>query len=216
METFKLRLKRLPVKEKLILIGGLLIIIGSFFPWYKDLDKFRTGDTFLGVTGPLYLAGIIILMCGLISAGFIFSRLLGKSTPKLPFHEGYLHLGGAGLSILMIILTTSVYFHPKFGINLTEKTIGTGMLMTMVGVGLIILGSVLAVKKRGVNFEEEGRLEPLIDVTDRVQSDIKPKVSEVKKAVEKAPFEMQKSINSFLEENSLSNSEKNVNNPLNE
>jgi hypothetical protein len=214
METFKLRLKRLPAKEKLILIGGLLVIIGAFFPWYKDLDKFRTGDTFLGVTGPLYLAGIIILMCGVVSFGTIFSRLIGKSTAKLPFHEGYLHLGGAGLSILMIILTTSVYFHPKFGINLTEKTIGIGMLMAMVGVGLVILGSVLTIRKRGVNFEEEGKLEPLIDVADRIQSDIKPKIPEIKKAPERTPFEMQKSINSFLEENSLS--EKNVNNPLNE
>jgi len=114
----------------------------------------------------------------------------------------------------MIILTTSVYFHPKFGINLTEKTIGFGMMMSMLGVGFVILGSVLAIKKRDINFEEEGTLKPLIDINDRVQSDIAPRVAEPQKTVESSPFEMQKSINSFLEEETLDT--KDINNSSNE
>jgi hypothetical protein len=214
METFKSRLKRLPFKEKLVLIGGFLVVIGSFLPWYKDLDKFRTGDTFLGITGPLYLAGLIVLVSGLVSFGLIMAKLLEKRGLKLPMQEGYIHIAGAGLSILMIILTTSVYFHPKFGINLTEKTIGFGMMMSMLGVGFVILGSVLAIKKRDINFEEEGTLKPLIDINDRVQSDIAPRVAEPQKTVESSPFEMQKSINSFLEEETLDT--KDINNSSNE
>ncbi|MFA6917456.1 MAG: hypothetical protein WC285_01290 [Candidatus Gracilibacteria bacterium] len=207
METFKTRLKRLPLKEKLVLIGGFLIIIGSFLPWYQDVDKFRTGDTFLGISGPLYLAGLIVLIGGIMSFGTILWKLLGKPAVKFPVNENYVHLLGASLSILMIILTTSVYFHPKFGINLTEKTVGTGMIMAMIGVGLIILGSVLAIKNRNISFEEEGKLEPLIDINDRVQSDIKP--------AEKIPFGSQKSINSFLEQHETLNSS-DINTPKNE
>jgi len=214
METFKSRLKRLPFKEKLVLIGGFLVILGSFLPWYRDLDKFRTGDTFLGITGPLYLAGLIVLATGLVSFGLVMAKLLDKHGFKLPIQEAYIHLAGTGLSILMIILTTSVYFHPKFGINLTEKTIGIGMMMSMLGVGFVILGSVLAIRKRDVNFEEEGKLEPLIDINDRVQSDLSPKANDVPKSVETSPFEMQKSITSFLEEESLNTTD--VNNSSNE
>jgi len=87
METFKSRLKRLPFKEKLVLIGGFLVVIGSFLPWYKDLDKFRTGDTFLGITGPLYLAGLIVLVSGLVSFGLIMAKLLEKRGLKLPMQE---------------------------------------------------------------------------------------------------------------------------------
>lgn len=214
METFKNRLKRLPLKEKLVLIGGVLVVIGAFLPWYKDVDKFRTGDTFLGITGPLYLAGLIVLISGLISFGIVFAKLLDKHSFKLPMQEAYIHLWGAGLSILMIILTTSVYFHPKFGINLTEKTIGIGMMMSMLGVGFVIFGSVLAVKKRDINFEEEGKLEPLIDINDRVQSELTPRVPESQKTIETSPFEMQKSINSFLEEETLNTTD--INNSSNE
>ncbi|MFA7685463.1 MAG: hypothetical protein WCX95_01535 [Candidatus Gracilibacteria bacterium] len=214
METFKNRLKRLPLKEKFVLIGGLLVVIGSFLPWYKDLDKFRTGDTFLGITGPLYLAGLIVLMSGLVSFSLVLAKLLDKHSFKLPLQEAYIHLSGAALSILMIILTTSVYFHPKFGINLTEKTIGIGMMMSMLGVGFVILGSVLAIKKRDVNFEEEGTLKPLIDINDRVQSEITPRAPEPQKTAEPSPFEMQKSINSFLEEETLNTTE--INNSSNE
>ena len=220
MGTFKNRLKALPFKEKLVLIGGLLVVIGAFLPWYKDIDKFRTGDMFLGITGPLYLAGLIVLSGGLVSFGVIMAKLLEKKNFKLPIQEAYIHLAGAGFSVLMIILTTSVYFHPKFGINLTDKSIGFGMIMSMVGVGGVILGSVLAIKKHDINFEEErGKLKPLIEIDDRVQSDLSQKdaINEVQEDLIKegvSPFEMQKSINTFLEEENSNTTD--INKSLNE
>lgn len=219
MGNFKSRLKSLPLKEKLVLAGGLLVILGAFLPWYKDLDKFRTGDMFLGVTGPLYLAGLIVLASGLLSFGVIMAKLLERRNFKLPMQESYIHLAGAGISVLMIILTTSVYFHPKFGINLTDKSIGFGMIMSMIGVGGVILGSVLAIKKHDINFEEEGDLKPLIEIDDRVQSDLNQRntVEEIQENTNKvgvSPFEMQKSINSFLEEENLNT--KDINNLSNE
>ncbi|MDD3861636.1 MAG: hypothetical protein PHP74_01980 [Candidatus Gracilibacteria bacterium] len=199
MQNFKVRLKALPFKEKLVLAGGIFVSLGAFLPWYRDIDKFRTGDTFLGITGPLYLAGLIVLACGLISFAVIMAKLLDKRHFKLPVQEAYIHFGGAGFSILMIILTTSVYFHPKFGINLTEKSLGIGMILSMIGVGGVILGSVLAIKKRDVNFESEGKLEPLIEINDRVQGDISTKPDIEISERKSSPFEIQKSINSFLE-----------------
>lgn len=193
--TFKNNLKALPTREKLIFIGGFLAIIGTFLPWYRDVDRFQTGDTFLGISGPLYLAGLLVLLCGIMSFGIILMKLMDKRVPKLPFPESYMHLGGAGFSVLMLILTCSVYFHPKFGINLTEKTVGIGMIMAIVGVGLVIFGGVLEIKKKEISFEEEGKLEKLIDMGDRVQSDIMPK----NESVEKTPFGAEKSIHSFLE-----------------
>lgn len=209
MDTFKSRLKGLPFKQKLILIGGLLVIVGAFLPWYSDIDRFNTGDTFLGISGPLYLAGLIVLISGIMSFGIIFWKLLGKPAIKLPVQENYMHLFGAGLSVLMIILTMSVYFHLRFGTNLMDKKIGIGMMLAMFGVGLIILGSILAIKKRDITFEEEGKLEPLININDRVQSDIALKNPEISKSSERIPFGVQKSINSFLEQDDPSAANRN-------
>jgi hypothetical protein len=134
-------------------------------------------------------------------------KLMNKRVPKLPFPESYMHLGGAGFSVLMLILTYSVYFHPKFGINLTEKTVGIGMIMAIIGVGLVIFGGVLEIKKREINFEEEGKLEKLIDMNDRIQNDIMPK-----NETERTPFGSEKTIHSFLEEEAPHQT--NINNQL--
>ncbi len=174
-ETLKIRLKKLPLAKKLILVGSFLAIICVFMPWYQDIDRFNTGDMFLGISGPLYLAGLIVFFSALISFGLIALELMDKPLPKLPITESYLHFFTSGVSILMLILTSSVYFHPKFGINLTDKTMGIGMILGFIGAALIIAGAIVALKKKEVSFETEGELKPLIemDTKERVQKEIK-------------------------------------------
>lgn len=173
-QTFKTRLKALDLRKKMILLGSALAVLSVFFPWYKDLDRFRTGDVFLGITGPLYLAGIIVMLGGIASLGLIMLEVMEKQKPKLPLNENHFHLFGAAVSILMLVLTNSVYFHNKFGINLVEKSMGIGMIGSIIGVGLLFLGAMLLVKNREVNFEGEGKIEPLIDIdiNERMQSNI--------------------------------------------
>lgn len=204
-QTFKTRLKGLPVREKLILIGGLLTIIGTFLPWYQDLDRFNTGDTFLGVSGPLYLAGLIVLLGGIMSFGIIMLKLLNRKLPKMPLPESYMHLSSSALSILMLILAYSVYFHPKFGTNLTEKVIGIGMLMDFIGIGFVVLGGIFTIKKRDISFETEGKIEPLINIEERTQGELKRPEPEFQKPVERSPFGTQETLNEFLEKTEINN-----------
>jgi len=162
--TLKSRLKRLPLNGKLILIGSGLMILGTFLPWYKDLDKFNTGDMFLGISGPLYLAGLIILLAAIGSFAMITMKIMQKPLPKLPVEEKFFHVMVSGLSLFMLIFSTSVFFHPKFGINVINKNMGFGMYMTFIGAGMVMAGGVMAIRNKGVNFDEEGHLEPLIDI----------------------------------------------------
>ncbi|MBI4231741.1 hypothetical protein HY605_00795, partial [Candidatus Peregrinibacteria bacterium] len=67
--SFKSRLKKLAISKKLILVGSGLMVVSAFLPWYSDLDRFKIGDTFLGITGPLYLVGFLVLLAGLASFG---------------------------------------------------------------------------------------------------------------------------------------------------
>lgn len=164
-DSFKTRLQHLAFNKKLVFIGSVLMIISVFMPWYKDIDKFKIGESFLGITGPLYLAGFILLISAIISFGIILLKLLDKPAPKLPISENHLHVAVSGLSLLMLIMTVSVYFHTKFGINLTDKSVGFGMVVAFIGSGSTMLGAILSIRGKTVDFENlEGHIEPLINI----------------------------------------------------
>ena len=173
--SLKLRLKMLALPKKIILVGSFVAFISVFMPWYSDIDRFKIGDTFLGVTGPLYLAGLFVFLASAASLLMIIMILMEKPLPKLPLKESHLHIFNGSLSFLMLILTASVYFHPKFGLNITEKNLGFGMILSFIGIFVLIAGSVLLFRTKEVNFEEEGHIEPLIkiDSTDREANTLK-------------------------------------------
>lgn len=163
-DSFKLRLKNLPLVKKAILLGSFLMMISAFMPWYTDLDKFRIGETFLGISGPMYLAGFMVLLAGGASFGILMMHILEKPLPKLPVKDLQIHVFGSVLSFFMLILTASVYFHPKFGVNLTDKSMGIGMILAFIGSGAVLLAGILSLRSKEVDFDLEGHLDPLIDM----------------------------------------------------
>jgi hypothetical protein len=177
-QNFKTRLKKLSLKEKLVFAGSGLLVISAFLPWYKDIDRFNTGDLFLGVSGPVYLAGVIVLLANAFIFGIIMSKLMNKKRPKFPLEDREIYIAGGAITLLMLILANSVYFHPKFGINLTAKTMGIGMILAFISVGAVILGAVLYISKKEVDFESEGTLDPLIDLEEREAVSIKEPINE--------------------------------------
>lgn len=190
--SFKSRLKQLALNKKMILVGAFLVIVGVFLPWYQDVDRFKIGDTFLGITGPLYLAGFLVLIAGISSFGLIMLKLLDKPQPKLPMKEGHFYIALSALSIFLLIMSASVYFHAKFGVSLTDKSVGAGMILDFIGSGLVLFGAFLALKSEGIDFETEGRIEPLIKIDERLrdQKDLDlDKESSIEAAMEKAQNE---------------------------
>lgn len=200
--SFKIRLKNLSFTKKFVLTGSFLTLIAVFLPWYKDIDKFNTGDMFLGITGPLYLAGVIVFLAAVSSFGIIFLKLLDKPVPKIPLKEDHFHILNSGLSIFMLILSVSVFFHHKFGINLIDKSVGIGMYLAFIGSGFVMLGAIMSIKKSDVNFEQEGNLEPLINLNseeERTTQKIKPKEQNLEKEADKVKVSVQESIDDFTD-----------------
>lgn len=136
VELFKQNFKALSFKRKFVFIGAFLGMLSVFLPWYSDVDRFNVGDTFLGITGPLYLTGFMTLFCFGSSFTVIMRRILKKKV-KLPVSEGNFHLATSIVCSLMLVLTNSVYFHPKFGISLADKQVGVGMMMAAVALAVM-------------------------------------------------------------------------------
>lgn len=188
---------KLPLTKKLILISSFAAVIGVFLPWYHDIDKFKVGDMFLGINGPLYLAGLIILVSAIFSSALLVMKLMNKPLPKLPLKENHFYIFTSALSILMIVLTASVYFHPKFGINLTEKSAGSGMIITLIAMILTMVSALVAMKQKTGSIENEGHLEPLIDMNDRVKNEVRfdNQKQEIKTAVQESIDEFTSGVN---------------------
>jgi len=172
------RFGRLPLNLKLIGVGSALTFVGVFLPWYADLDKFNTGDQFLGISGPLYLLGFLIMALAVTSLALFGARMLEKKIPSLPLEEAHYQIFVGAMSLFLLVITSSIYFHSKFGVNITMKEMRFGMIMSFVGSFFVLFGGLKMNKARGVSFETAGKLDKLIDVEDplgqdRIQKDIK-------------------------------------------
>lgn len=141
------KIKELSLGEKGVLLGSFLVIISVFMPWYSDTDQFKIGTTFLGITGPLYLAGLLVLIGGAMCMTSMVMKMRGKSLERLPVKENHLYVASSIISLLMLVLATSVYFHPKFGINLATKQYGIGMILAAIG-GILTLVSGILMERR--------------------------------------------------------------------
>lgn len=188
--SIKHKLLNLPMPQKVIGTGALLALIGAFLPWYKDIDSFNTGDLFFGITGPLYLIGYIIIALSIFALILTGFYLLDKKIPPLPMKESVIYILSGGVTLFLMIIANSVYFHPKFGINITSKEHQIGMLLALIGATAITIGGILQNRESGTSrfikqFKEETEtneeeVDPVLQLNNFQQEQQKQKNSFVK------------------------------------
>lgn len=176
LERIKNRFLGLSLFNKLIAIASFLTVISVAMPWYEDLDQFHTGDMFLGITGPLYLAGFVMLLAAGISFGLILMKVIDKKAPKLPMKESHVHIAAGVMNLFLLILVNSVYFHTKFGVNIALKESRFGMILAFVGTVLLLVAAVMLERSEKPDFNlQSGKIEPLIDIqAQREQRKVEP------------------------------------------
>ncbi len=162
------RVKALSGEQKLVFYGSLTMALSAVMPWYSDLDSFRTGDTFLGLTGPMYLVGLLFLGLGGVACATLFSRSVRDKIDQLFSSLGNFYMIAAGFSAFLLLLTNSVFFHPRFGVNVVIKETRFGMLFALGGVILLGVGAYFMRKRqhRHGHLDLESTYEPLIKMPE--------------------------------------------------
>ena len=153
-------LGELPFEKKLIGVGAILMVIGLFLPWYQDVDSFHTGDTFTGLTGPMYLVGLTFLVIASLSIMMVVMDYLDKKIPIFKIKTAQFHLWSGVASFYLLFVVGSVYFHQSFGVNITMKQSQFGMFMVYIAASLLTVGGYLAGRERKSvlkEFEKETR-----------------------------------------------------------
>jgi hypothetical protein len=143
-------------------VGAVILALSTLMPWYADLDSYRIGDQFLGITGPGSFVGLAILVLSVFSLWLFSYHLLERHAPVLPVREAILHLFVSIESLFLLVIVNSIFFHPKFGVNITLKESRFGMTIAFVGAIVMLVGAYMKNKEEVSANESVGKLEPLI------------------------------------------------------
>jgi len=146
--------KELPTGKKLVGIGSLLLILSLFLPWYSDIDSFKTGDLYLGITGPLYLAGFSMLAMNAFNLLFLSWDIYKNKPEYLKIKKASYFVFCGIFSLYMLVVVNSVYFHNKFGLNITMKESQFGMYIAFLGCALALGGAYLVSRDKGEILQE--------------------------------------------------------------
>lgn len=166
---FQSVISRLDVTRKWLLGSAVVVGISTLLPWYEDLDSFGTGALYLGVTGPLFLVGLMVLASAVITGYWLMAPALGRRLPSFPIKEGALFVILGVQDLLLLLVANSVFFHPKFGVNILLKNTKFGMILGVVGVVMMIWSGYRIYRQneqRSWDIGPEGRLEPLIKMPE--------------------------------------------------
>lgn len=157
------------MSEKVTMVGAGLTILSLFLPWYRDLDAWGKGDTFLGLTGPLSAIGLVILL----GSTAVFAKMLGRMLNKrIRLLEKYEQLAAyvSAENFLLFIITASIYFDPKFGVNITLKQTAFGLFLCLIGTAVTAFGTYL--KGKEPTKLEMNVFEQVEESIDRIHRDI--------------------------------------------
>lgn len=168
------KFNNLPMAHKVIGIGSVLAIISSFLTWYKDIDAFDRGGAYLGITGPLYLIGYVIICLSAFSLVLTVFHVLEKKIPALPIKESMVYILSGATSLFLLVIANSIYFHSQFGLNITSKEYGIGMMLAFIGSVAITVGGVMQNRESGTSrlikeFQEEAQtsdVDPVIELNN--------------------------------------------------
>ena len=153
---------RLPFSKKAILFSSGALMLSTVMPWYDERNSFGIGDTYLGVQGPLFLVGLLVLGFAAITFFNLFFPLMGRNFFNLRRRGGSVALILGAQSLLLLGVANSVFYHPQFGLNLTNKGTRFGMMMAFFCVGaMMISGWMTRRKESEESVDMEAYVEPV-------------------------------------------------------
>lgn len=177
-KRFLQRIKDFPAEQKLIFWGSCGMFLSVFMPWYQDLDAFKTGVMFLGITGPLYLVGLLFLVMGAVSLLSLFYTSVRDRIERVISNIGDFYVMEGVFGAFLLLLSLSVFSHPSFGVNITLKEYRFGMIVGLVAVFVMYLGGNM-LRKRHARMHDFDREHAGMPDRDLAPEDMDKTIEEV-------------------------------------
>lgn len=114
-------------------------MLSPLLPWYDSMKGYVI-DTIMGVSGPLFLLGILTMIFGGVTFLHMFMPFLGRSFFKKSESSKLANFCGLE-ALLMLIISNSIFFSPGFGAAVTHKGTRFGMMVAFFGIALTVIGA---------------------------------------------------------------------------
>lgn len=162
---------RLPLRKQVVLLASAGLMISPLMPWYDERNSFGVGESYLGIQGPFFLIGFMVMGMGAISFFNMFLPLMGKNFFNLKKRGGITGVLLGFQATLLMVVATSIFFHPDFGVNLSTKSTRFGMTFAFAMTGFMMIAGWFA-RRKDTEVEEEMDYEE--EVEDVVIQDDRP------------------------------------------
>ncbi len=165
---------RLPLMKKAILVSSAGLMLSTVMPWYDQRNSFGIGDTYLGIQGPLFVIGALVLVCGAVSFFNILFPLMGRGFFNLKKRGGSTSLFLGAQSFVFLLISNTIFYNPDFGSAVSSKTTRFGMVLAFVSIGTMIVSGWLIRRKEG---DDENDIEDILSEVEPVDTYSVPVVS---------------------------------------
>lgn len=147
LRRIKHTLLRLTAEEKVIGIGSLIMIIGTFMPWYSVIMNFdKKSLTETGFSGDLGVIGFVIFIMSLISLLVLVAENMHLPLPQFGYKRDQILFFFLGEAFFLILLTMAIY--TKRSLEFTEAGLRFGIYLVLLGAFFGALSSFALIQKK--------------------------------------------------------------------
>ena len=153
---------RLTGEEKVIGLGALLVLIGSFMPWYSVVLNFdKKSITYNGFGGDLGVVGFVVFLMVLLSIIVLIGEHLHIKLPQLGYEKEQILFFLMGESAFLVLLSIAVY--TKRSLDFTNAELRFGIYFALAGAFLgafAAFAQIQKLKKKEVHefFEHDEKI----------------------------------------------------------
>ncbi len=132
LRRVKHTLLRLTAEEKVIGIGSLVMLIGTFMPWYTVVMNFDNKTlTETGFSGDLGVIGFVVFLMSLISILVLVGENMHLPLPQFGYRREQILFFFLGESFFLTLLTMAIYTKRSF--EFTEAGLRFGIYTVLLG-----------------------------------------------------------------------------------
>lgn len=147
LRRIKHTLLRLTAEEKVIGVGSLAMLIGTFMPWYSVIMNFdKKSLTETGFSGDLGVIGFVIFLMSLISLIVLVAENMHLPLPQFGYKREQILFFFLGEASFLTLLTMAIY--TKRSLEFTDAGLRFGAYIVLLGAFFGALSAFALIQKK--------------------------------------------------------------------
>ncbi|MBN2306930.1 hypothetical protein JXD20_03000 [Candidatus Peregrinibacteria bacterium] len=198
---------RLTAEEKVIGVGALMMLIGTFMPWYSvvmNFDNKSLSET--GFSGDLGVIGFVIFIMSLISLLVLVAENMHLPLPQFGYKREQILFLFLGEAFFLTLLTMAIY--TKRSLEFTEAGLRFGIYIVLLGAFFGALSAFALIQKKKkkevqeffAHEQEEEEAEEVSEPSDEEMPEQKPEAEMIQTEPEPMYFEEDAAVMDAVEE----------------